>query len=165
MTVNRIRNRVILAAALLLCLSVLTACTSGRGTTTPEEFEKACVKDGLAVTLDADPETAPFPEKLVSYATAGHSSEDSILVQYLVYSDEDAAAAAYAALTEEADPGVMGTMYQNVLKNYTVTAAQADSYYTKLILSGTQVLTAKGATRYKSELDRIILKLRGTGDH
>ena len=159
MSIKSIRNRIIFAAALLLCLSAVTACTSGRGTTTPEEFEKACSKDGLAVTLDADPGEAPFSEELVSYASARHSSEDSILIRYLVYSGEDAAAKAYDVLTQDADPGVVGTMYQNVLKNYTVTVAQADSYYTKLILSGSQVLTAKGSTRYKSELDRIILKL------
>lgn len=150
------RNLIILITAMLLCL--FTACTSGRGTTTPAEFEKACKNDGLAVTLDADPAATPFPEGLLSCAIAEHNSE-SILVRYLVYADKNAAATAYTAYVNDADPGTMGTMYQNVLKNYTVTVAQADSYYTKLILSGSQVLTAKGPTMYKSELDRIILKL------
>ena len=153
---RRKRNLAVLTAVLLLCL--LAGCTSGRGTTTTEEFEKACQNDGLSVTLNADPASIPFPEGLTDCATAEHNSE-SILVRYLVYSDGEAAAKAYASFAEDADPGNMGTMYQNVLKHYTVTVAQADSYYTKLILSGTQILTAKGPTMYKSELDRIILKL------
>ncbi len=147
-----------LAVAAAVCLCFLCACQNGQGTTTPDEFAKACMSDGLTVALDADSGEYSSLNGLESYSTAQHGSE-TIFVQFFTFSDEDAAAAAYASFVEDADPGTMGTIYQNKLRNYTVTAAQADSSYTKLILSGSQIVTATGPTMYKSELDRILLKL------
>ena len=144
--------------ATAISLVFLCACQAGRGTTSTEEFEKACSSDGLTVTSQADSSALPFSSDLESYSTAGLESSSQVLVQHMVFKDQEAAKAAYDSLTQEADPGKMGSIYQNVLRNYTVTVAQMDSSYTKLILSGSQVLIATGPTMYKSQLDRTLLK-------
>ena len=145
----------LLACLLLVMALMLSACAQSAVEITTSQFKDACEKDGLTVTMEASP--MPEYEGIKEYDTASHGTND-ILVERMVFDTEEQAQDAFSKICSAISIGGSGNTDTIKEKAFTTYKVNADKRYTKVTVSGTNIISAGGPTMYKSQLDRIMMK-------